>query len=233
MNKINKIIKRFSLLFVILITSGLLYSYIAYNYLPAEQDSNFLYIYWWEKFKEVKIESKVTDLAQKIIDWARSEVANKTVYKDWYYSWGFPPEKVWVCTDVVRRALKNAWISLKSDIDKDISLNTNKYQRVNWKPDPNIDFRRVPNLKIYFDRKFESLTTELKPWNKENLKKWQPWDIVIFGRPHNHTWIISDKRDKYWVPYLIHNAAPTASEQNILYRWHKTYSKIIWHYRVK
>lgn len=190
-------------------------------------------IYWENKFKEVKIKDKIDSLSQQIIDWARTEVVNKTVYKDGYYAWGYPPEEYWVCTDVVWRALQYAWIDLKSKVDNDIKNNLSAYPRVNFKPDKNIDFRRVPNLKVYFDRHYTSLTTEILPWNKDNLKKWQPWDIVVFGRPHNHVWIVWDKRNKYWVPLLIHNSAPIAKENDALYYWDKKISKIIWHYRIK
>lgn len=166
-----------------------------------------------------------------ILEWARNEVINKTIYKSAYYIWGYPPEKEWVCTDVVRRALNNAWINLKSLIDDDIKNNTSEYKRVGWKPDPNIDFRRVPNLHTFLQRKAIKLTIEVIPWNKENLKEWQPWDIVIFGEPNNHTAIISNKRNKKWIPYIIHNSAPIPREDNWLIHWDENISKIIGHYR--
>lgn len=168
---------------------------------------------------------------EDILQWARNEVKNKTNYKSAYYSGGYPPEDEWVCTDVVWRALKNAWIDLKILIDKDIKNNISEYKRVEWKPDPNIDFRRVPNLDTFLQRKAISLTTEVIPWNIENLKKWQAWDIVTFDKPKNHTAIISDKRNKQWVPYIIHNSAPTPREDDWLVYWDENISKIIGHYR--
>jgi hypothetical protein len=166
-----------------------------------------------------------------ILQWARNEVKNKTNYKSDYYSWGYPPENEWVCTDVVWRALKNAWIDLKSLIDSDIKNNISKYSRVEWKPDPNIDFRRVPNLDTFLKRNAISLTTEVIPWDIENLKQWQAWDIVTFDVPKNHTAIISDKRNKQWVPYMIHNSAPTPREDDWLVYWNENVSKIMGHYR--
>jgi len=168
-----------------------------------------------------------------IIAWARNEIKNKTAYKSAYYSGGFPPKNEWVCTDVVWRALQNAWIDLKSLMDKDIKNNLNSYKRVNWKPDPNIDFRRVPNLDTFLKRNAISLTTKIIQWDLENLKKWQPWDIVTFDKPKNHTAIISDKRNKNWIPYIIHNSAPTPREDDWLVYWDKNISKIIGHYRWK
>lgn len=224
---VNK--KNFGVVLVIIL--WLIYSLILST--KTYSDKYLTNIYWENKFKELNIKDEIDFLSQKIIDWARSEVENKTTYKDWYYAWWYPPEEYWVCTDVVWRALKNAWINLKSEIDKDIKNNLSSYPRVNYKPDKNIDFRRVPNLKVYFDRYYASLTIKVLPWNKENLEKWKPWDIVVFWKPHNHVWIISDKRSKYWVPLMIHNSAPVAKENDSLYYWDKNLSKIIWHYRVK
>lgn len=168
---------------------------------------------------------------EDILQWARNEVKNKTNYKSTYYSGWYPPENEWVCTDVIWRALKNAWIDLKWLMDIDIKNNISKYKRVEWKPDSNIDFRRVPNLDTFLKRKTISLTIEVIPWNIENLKQWQAWDIVIFDKPKNHTAIISDKRNKKWVPYIIHNSAPFPREDNWLIYWDKNISKIIGHYR--
>ena len=83
---------------------------------------------------------------------ARKEAENKPKYKSEYYMGGYPPEGEGVCTDVIWRAFKNAGYSLKDMVDEDIKNNLNKYPRVNKNPDPNIDFRRVSNLKVYFER---------------------------------------------------------------------------------
>ena len=179
-----------------------------------------------------------------IVEGARGEVKNKTTYKSWYYSWGYPPKNEWVCTDVVWRALKNTWYDLKKMIDWDISKNISKYSRVAWKPDSNIDFRRVPNLETYLKRNAVSLTTKVIPNDIKNLEQWQAWDIVIFWNHWNnrvktqkkaldHTAIISDKRNKNWVPFIIHNSAPVPKENDWLIYWDENISKIIGHYRLK
>ena len=61
-------------------------------------------------------------------------------------------------------------------VDEDIENNIEKYPRVQGRQDKNIDFRRVPNLKVYFERNQEVLTTDL---NK--MEEWQPGDIVVLG----------------------------------------------------
>jgi uncharacterized protein len=143
---------------------------------------------------------------------AREEVKKKTTYESNYYRGGYPPDDEGVCTDVIWRGLLGVDINLKVLMDIDIKENTDLYARVNGQPDPNIDFRRVPNQHVYFQRFTESLTTELIPGDVENLQEWQPGDIVVFLDGYHHVGIVSDKRAKDGTPYLIQNNPPFASE---------------------
>ncbi len=167
-----------------------------------------------------------------ILQWARLEVKNKTRYRSGYYSGGYPPNDEWVCTDVIWRAFKNAWINIKKLVDTDIKNNISAYPRVNGVPDTNIDFRRVPNLETFLKRNAITLTTEFIPWDAENLKQWQPWDIVIFSRP-DHIAIVSDKRNNNGVPYIIHNPAPYPKENERLLYWEGLWWDLEGHYRWK
>ena len=88
--------------------------------------------------------------------------------------------------------------------------------------DKNIDFRRVQNLKVYLDNNAIVLTNDI---NK--IKEWQGGDIVVFK---NHIGIVSDKRNKKGIPFIIHHANPYQRyyEEDILeYR-----NDIIGHYRI-
>lgn len=147
-----------------------------------------------------------------IVKHARKEVEQRTKYESNYYAGGFPPENEGVCTDVIWRGLSGADIPLKKLIDQDIENNTNLYNRVNGQPDPNIDFRRVPNQYVFFERFADSLTTDLIPYDVKNLIEWQPGDIVVFLDGYHHVGIVSDKRAKDGTPYFIHNNPPFASE---------------------
>ena len=160
-----------------------------------------------------------------ILQGAKIEAKNKPTYRSTYYSGGYPPDNEGVCTDVIWRALKNAGYTLKDMVDKDIKENTDKYPRVNDNPDPNIDFRRVPNLKVYFERNHIVLTTDLS-----QIEQWQPGDIVVFGS--THIGIISDKRNKKGIPYLIHNGGQPIREEDFLETYDK-YEPISGHYRLK
>ncbi len=169
----------------------------------------------------------VNDL-KDIVNGARAEVSRKPQYRSAYYQGGLPPDNEGVCTDVVWRAMRDAGYELKASVDKDIRENLSKYPRVAGSPDPNIDFRRVPNLIVYFRKHGTELTKEIKPSDLENLYQWQAGDIVTYDYPHEHIAIISDKRRKDGVPYILHNAGPIASETDQLISWP---SKITGHFR--
>lgn len=156
---------------------------------------------------------------------ARAEAERKPEYKSVYYAGGYPPAAEGVCTDVIWRALRDAGYPLKDMVDEDISQNVDKYPRVNGRPEPNIDFRRVPNLKVYFERNHITLTKDLS-----EIEEWQPGDIVAFG--NIHIGIISDKRNSKGIPYLIHNGGQPNREEDILELYNK-HEPISGHYRLR
>ena len=163
-----------------------------------------------------------------IVRGGRLEANREPKYVNAYYQGGYPPETEGVCTDVIWRAFKDAGYNLKEMVDTDIKNNPKAYPRVNGTPEPNIDFRRVPNLDSFFKRNATILSTEIIPNNPENLKLWQGGDIVVFGTPLPHIGIVSDKRRSDGVPLLIHNGGPHAAENDMLLDWP---SPIIQHYR--
>ena len=120
---------------------------------------------------------------------------------------------------MVWRALRAAGHDLKSLIDADIAASPSSYPRVDGRPDPNVDFRRVPNLVSFFKRHAQCLTTAIVPGDPENLADWQPGDIVTFAAPMEHVGVVSSRRRIDGVPLVIHNAGPRASESDILTRW--------------
>ena len=154
-----------------------------------------------------------------IVQGARKDLEAKPLYKDAYYAGGYPPENEGVCTDVIWRALQNAGYDLKVMMDKDIKEHPGDYPRVEGRPDPNIDFRRVPNQEVFFKKYADRLTTGIKPWDAENLKEWQGGDIVVFGPPYDHIGVVSDQRRADGVPLLIHNAGPCTREEDALLTW--------------
>lgn len=150
------------------------------------------------------------DDATDILRGAQADAKNRPKYDDRYRGdEGYPPEDVGVCTDVVWRAFRNAGYNLRDMVDRDIRANPEAYPRVNGHPDRNIDFRRVPNLLAFFERNAESITTDPMV-----ITAWQPGDIVVFGT--HHIGIVSDKRNKNGIPYLIHNSGQLKREEDAL-----------------
>lgn len=176
------------------------------------------------KSKYDKNENGIDDYRDILLG-ARKDAENKPKYKSAYYAGGYPPANEGVCTDVIWRSFQNAGYNLKEMIDNDIKNNINKYPETNGTPDPNIDFRRVTNLKVFFDRNTINLTLDIT-----KIEEWNPGDIVIFGKNYSHIGIISDKRNKDGIPYLIHNAGQLKREEDALTRWTNN-KTITGHYR--
>ncbi|HEY9061381.1 MAG TPA: DUF1287 domain-containing protein [Pseudobacteroides sp.] len=158
-----------------------------------------------------------------IVEGARKDAQNMPVYKSEYYRGGYPPDSEGVCTDVIWRAFKNAGYNLKVMVDKDIKNNKRQYPAVEKKPDPNIDFRRVRNLRVFFNKYADKLSLEIRPNDIKNLQEWQGGDIITFSSPE-HIAIVSDKRRADGIPYLIHNAGPYTMEVDNLMNWISTIS---------
>ncbi len=142
---------------------------------------------------------------------ARKDAENHPKYDGKYLEGGYPPDNIGVCSDVVWRAFKNAGYSLKDMVDSDIKKNIKDYPRVE-EPDPNIDFRRVKNLRVFFEKYATKLTT-----NVDDISNWQAGDIVIFNKD-KHIGIVSDKRNRDGVPYIIHNGGQPNREEDYLKR---------------
>ena len=155
-----------------------------------------------------------------ILNGALAYVSTRPKYKSRYYETGYPDDGYGVCTDVVAYALKNAGYDLQVLVNADIREQPQDYMVA--ESDANIDFRRVRNLKVFFSHTAAALTTDVS-----EIEEWQGGDIVIFER---HIGIVSDRRNKNGVPYIIHHNDPwqTAYEQDIL----EKRTDIVGHYRI-
>lgn len=147
---------------------------------------------------------------------ARSYIETDPSYKSRYYEGGYPDDGYGVCTDVIWKGFAAAGYDLKSLVDSHIAENPELYPD---EADPNIDFRRVKNLSIFFEHNAQSLTT-----STDDPESWQPGDIVVY---ENHIAICSDKRNKNGLPFIIHHGPLGAREADELeskdiighYRW--------------
>ena len=160
------------------------------------------------------------DDQEDFLDSVLKYVASKPKYKSKYYSTGYPNDSYGVCTDVVAFGMLGAGYDLKELVHQDILNHPDDYSID--KIDSNIDFRRVRNLKVFFQHMAISLTTDVS-----DIEEWQGGDIVIFS---SHIGVVSSNRNKKGIPFLIHHANPYQIfyEEDIL----ESRKDIVGHYRI-
>jgi len=165
-------------------------------------------------------DNDMVDDQTDIINNTRRYIESKPKYKSKYYAYGYPNDGYGVCTDVVGFSLREAGYDLMYLVNNHIKANRELYNIDII--DINIDFRRVVNLDIYFKNTAIVLTLDI---NK--IEEWQGGDIVVFKK---HIGIVSDKRNKNGVPFVIHHANPYQIyyEEDIL----EKRDDIIGHYRI-
>ena len=137
-----------------------------------------------------------------ILNNVRNYIATKPKYESKYYAGGYSDDGYGVCTDVVAFGLRDAGYDLRELVNEDIKNNPDKYS-IEVR-DKNIDYRRVKNLLIYFQNNSINLTT-----NINDIKDWQGGDVVVFS---THIGIVSNKRNKKGIPYVIHHERPYQEE---------------------
>ena len=213
--KILIIVTNFSIILIIVV----LYALYRFNYIPHKKYTNEDFNIKTYISKTDKDNDGIDDQTD-ILNNVRDYIKTNPKYKSKYYATGYPNDEYGVCTDVVAFGLKGAGYDLMNLVNEHIKTNRNLYDIDVI--DKNIDFRRVQNLKVYLDNNAIALTNDI---NK--IKEWQGGDIVVFK---NHIGIVSDKRNKKGVPFIIHHANPYQRyyEEDILeYR-----NNIIGHYRI-
>lgn len=151
---------------------------------------------------------------------ALAYVQTRPHYKSVYYPSGYSDDEYGVCTDVAAIACRAAGYDLQALIAADVAVRPDAYAIE--VPDSAIDFRRTPNLKVFFDQHAHCLTTDVS-----EVSEWRGGDIVLYD---GHVGIVSDRRNVEGVPYLIHHSGPfqLRYEEDRL----RSYGRIVGHYRV-
>ena len=152
---------------------------------------------------------------------ALAYIQTRPHYKSVYYPSGYPDDEHGVCTDVVAIACREAGYDLQALVAADVARRPEAYAIEI--PDPAIDFRRTPNLKVFFDAHAQHLVDDA-----DEITEWRGGDIVLYeGR---HIGIVSDRRNERGVPYLIHHSGPfqLRYEEDKL----QSYGHIVGHYRL-
>ena len=205
--------------FLIVLIIVVLYALYRFNYISHKKYTNEDFNIKTYISKTDKDNDGIDDQTD-ILNNVRNYIKTNPKYKSKYYATGYPNDEYGVCTDVVAFGLKGAGYDLMNLVNEHIKTNRNLYDIDVI--DKNIDFRRVRNLKVYLDNNAIALTNDI---NK--IKEWQGGDIVVFK---NHIGIVSDKRNKKGISFIIHHANPYQRyyEEDILeYR-----NDIIGHYRI-
>lgn len=161
---------------------------------------------------------------------AREQVGVTTVYDPDYATIAFPGGDIdrnrGVCTDVVIRALRDAWdVDLQLALNRDMKAAFDAYPP-NWglaTTDRNIDHRRVPNLQTFLTRIGASLPV------KSDAAAFLPGDVVTWMLPGNlpHIGILSDQFGASGAPLILHNIGRGAQEEDSLFAF-----PITGHYRI-
>ena len=211
--------KKLVVIIILAILLSLILTLYNFNYLPHKKYTNQDFDIKTYKSAIDKDNDGIDDQTD-ILQNTRKYIAKKPKYKSKYYETGYPNDNYGVCTDVVAFALLEAGYDLKELVNEDIKKNKELYNIDII--DKNIDFRRVKNLQVYFKNNAISLTTDIN-----DITAWQGGDIIIFKK---HIGIVSDKRNKKGISFIIHHANPYQRyyEEDILeYR-----DDIVGHYRI-
>jgi uncharacterized protein YijF (DUF1287 family) len=155
----------------------------------------------------------------RLVAAARKQTWIPVIYNPAYrkidYPMGDVPWYYGVCTDVIVRAYRKLGVDLQVLVHK---------ARVG-SGDSNIDHRRVPVLKRFFQRKARSLPATKDP------TAYAPGDIVTYHLPDGrysktHIAIVSDRKNSAGIPLIIHNRGWGVSEEDWLFA-----EKITGHFR--
>jgi len=130
-----------------------------------------------------------------------------------YFKDGDPPEDLATCTDIIARAYMEAGFSLKDLVYEDVNNNFDSYPiKEIWNRnfcDPNIDYRRIQNLEIFFERNAKILDIYLNASDEKNLNSWLPGDVIFFDMDgdgySDNAGIITNNTTRSGVPKVVYN----------------------------
>lgn len=168
-----------------------------------------------------RVEDHASPTARRVAEAAMAQARTTKRYDPKYveipYPGGDVPKDRGVCTDVVVRAFRSVGVDLQVAVHEDMASAFPEYPD-RWglaHPDPNIDHRRVPNLRTFFDRKGKALPVS------DLGSDYQPGDVVtwdIGGRPH--TGVVSTRRNADGTRFCIaHHYGGGVRVEDVLFRF--------------
>ncbi|MEN7343358.1 MAG: DUF1287 domain-containing protein [Pseudomonadota bacterium] len=161
-------------------------------------------------------------LSAAAIERTKSFVVYNGAYRTIDYPGGDVPANIGVCTDVVIRSYRQLGVDLQQLVHEDMVDAFDAYpsERI-WgltRPDTNIDHRRVPNLRKFFERHGTSL-----PLSRA-AEQFLPGDIVSWVLPNNrpHIGIVTDEKARSGEPLIVHNIGFGPKLENVLFAYELT-----------
>jgi len=164
-------------------------------------------------------------LSAAAIERTRHRVVYDGAYRRIDYPGGDVPAHVGVCTDVVIRAYRSLGIDLQRDVHEDMRTAFERYPS-DWgltRPDPNIDHRRVPNLRTFFTRRGARLPVTRHP------DDYRPGDLVtwvVAGRLPHIGIVVAARSEDAERPLIVHNIGAGPVLEDMLFAF-----PITGHYR--
>ena len=166
---------------------------------------------------------------ERLVAAAVERTTHEVEYDATYYKLDYPngdvPSDKGVCTDEVIRSYRALGIDLQKEVHEDMAANFSRYPTKFGltTTDTNIDHRRVPNLRVFFERKGKSLPIT------DEAADYKPGDIVTWdlNTSQTHIGIVVDVPSATPGRYMImHNIGQGPKIEDILFAW-----KITGHYR--
>jgi len=166
---------------------------------------------------------------ERLVAAANERTTHEVEYDGSYFKLDYPngdvPAEKGVCTDEVIRSYRALGIDLQKEVHEDMKANFSRYPTKFGlrTTDPNIDHRRVPNLRVFFERKGKSLPIT------DEAADYLPGDIVTWDLnvSQTHIGIVVDAPSATPGRYMImHNIGAGPKIEDILFTW-----KITGHYR--
>jgi hypothetical protein len=155
---------------------------------------------------------------------ALDRLRHRVVYDGRYIPLAYPngdvPANMGVCTDTVIRSYRKLGIDLQRLVYEDMSQNFYSYPNLaKWgldKPDPNIDHRRVPNLKAFFTRHGGRVPVTSNPtdYHAGDLVTWN------LGGDQEHIGIVVNRQSTADPnrPLIVHNIGEGEKIEDVLFQ---------------
>lgn len=167
----------------------------------------------------------VKNLISAAIERTKHDVGYDGSYRRITYPGGDVPIDIGVCTDLIIRSYRKIDVDLQKEVHEDMKRAFSEYPKT-WglrKPDPNIDHRRVANLRVFLARHGENLPVSDDP------SDYEPGDLVTWVLPRNltHIGLVADRRTSDGKrPYIVHNIGRGPEVEDMLFDY-----PITGHYR--